>query len=270
MCFVGGDRRMSVAADMFGSDGYDVVGYAMPYCKKCGEEQMLLCDALILPTPCTFDGKTVYSPLSSETVYLGEIKEIAASKPVYCGKVPQEYSGFIDYYDDALQVSNAAPTAEAAIAIAIEHSDRTLMQSRALIIGGGRVAKALAQRLAALGCKTTVAARKAADRAYFKSIYCDTCDIAGMSKVIGGADIIFNTVPARILNAECLEAIRRGTPLIELASSPYCIDQSQAGACGIEFIKAPGLPGKYFCITAGEAIYERIKEYILNEEQKSK
>ncbi len=253
---------MSVAADRFKADGYYVAEYAMSGGKKGGEEQMLLCDALILPMPCTFDGETVFAPMSAETVRLDEINEIAVSKPVYCGKAPEGYGRFIDYYDEALQVMNAVPTAEAAIAIAIDHSDRILMQSNALITGGGKVAKALAKRLVALGCKTTVAARKASDRAYFESLYCNVCDIGEMSEVIKDADIIFNTVPARIFDAKCIEAIKPGTPLIELASSPYCISPGDACGYGIDFIKAPGLPGKYFCVTAGEAIYRRLKEYI--------
>lgn len=252
---------MTVAADMFEAEGFFVGRYAMADGKEGGEEHMLTCDAIILPLPCTFDGRTVFAPLSAETVYLSEIKEISKTKQVFCGKTPQGYD-FTDYFDDTLQTMNAAPTAEAAIAIAITHTDRTLMQCKVLVTGGGRVAKALCQRLVALGCKTTVAARKASDRAYFESIYCNVCDICDMSDILPDIDMIFNTVPARIFDAKCIEAFKRGMPLIELASSPYCISPAEAAGYGIELIKSPGLPGRYFCVTAGEAIYKCLKDHL--------
>lgn len=255
---------MTVAKEMFRRDGYGVFGYAMEGTRG-GEEHLMLCDAVILPMPCTFDGETVFAPLSAETVTLGEINCVSDSVPVLCGGKPKGFERFISYYDDALQTANAAPTAEAAIAIAIDNTDRVLMQCRALITGGGKVAKALAQRLIALGCRVTVAARKPADRAFFDSLYCETCDIDGIKDAVKSADLIFNTVPDRIMTAERAEAVRRGTPLIELASSPFCITPEGAAACGIRLIKAPGLPGKYFHVTAGEAIYRRIKEMIERE-----
>ena len=57
-----------------------------------------------------------------------------------------------DYYEDeGVLLRNAAITAEGAIALAMERTDRTLLGSRVLILGGGRISQALAPRLRALG-----------------------------------------------------------------------------------------------------------------------
>ena len=61
-----------------------------------------------------------------------------------------------DYYDDeAVLLRNAAITAEGAVALAMERTDRTLLGSRVLILGGGRISQALAPRLRALGAEIT-------------------------------------------------------------------------------------------------------------------
>lgn len=264
LCFVGGDKRMQVAADRFEKDGYTVSRYAMAGSRH-GEEQMLLCDAVILPLPYTFDGETVYAPYSAETVTLFDVQQIAETKPVLCGGEMKGTERFINYFDDALQTMNAVPTAEAAIAIAIEHTDSALMQCKALIIGGGRIAKALALRLKAFGTDITVAARKAGDRAFFESISCKACAISAIKSILKETNMVFNTVPARIFDSSYADCNLASMPLIELASSPYCIAASDARDCGFDYIKAPGLPGKYFYITAGEAIYKRLKELIESE-----
>ncbi len=60
---------------------------------------------------------------------------------------------------EELAVANAVPTAEGAIQIALEELPITLHGARALVIGYGRLGKALAQRLDGLGARVTVAAR---------------------------------------------------------------------------------------------------------------
>ena len=52
---------------------------------------------------------------------------------------------------EELAVANAVPTAEGAIQIAMEQLPITIHGARVLVVGFGRVGRALAQRLAALG-----------------------------------------------------------------------------------------------------------------------
>ena len=64
-----------------------------------------------------------------------------------------------------------------------------------------------------------------------------------------GYDVIFNTVPYRILSDEQLAMIPSATVLMELASSPG--GWNPTAACMAKVIYAPGLPGKCAPRTAG-------------------
>ena len=119
-----------------------------------------------------------------------------------------------DYYaDEAVQVSNAVITAEGAVGEAIRVSDRTLWGSRALVLGYGRVGRALASRLRALGAEVTVYARREAQRALAACQGCRTLE--RLPETPEGYHILFNTVPAPLLPRAA-----EGVLNIELASAP--------------------------------------------------
>lgn len=157
-------------------------------------------------------------------------------------------------------VLNAVLTAEGAVAIAINETDKALCGENVLVLGYGRIAKITAAYFSALGAKVTAAARKSSDLAWIRSQgYCPV-DITSDEQLIpalADAGIIINTVPARIITGERAEAINKDTLMIELASSD-CTD----GETAFRVIKAGGLPGKISPITAGYIIAETIENII--------
>ena len=70
------------------------------------------------------------------------------------------------------------------------------------------------------------------------------------------ADLILNTVPARVLNGEVLRAIRPDTLVLELASAPYGADLDAARALGVRVEVESGVPGRYAPLDAGAALFE--------------
>ena len=162
-----------------------------------------------------------------------------------------------DYYQkEEVRLRNAAITAEGAIALAMERSERTLLGSRALILGGGRISLALAPRLRALGAEVTVYARRAEQRALAECLGCRSLEALPESPE--GYDFLFNTVPAPLLprGAEGAE----GALNIELASAPGgFLDPS-----GV--VIARGLPGKAAPLSAAEALLKPILAIIREEE----
>ena len=76
--------------------------------------------------------------------------------------------------------------------------------------------------------------------------------------------MIFNTVPAKVLDRETLSAMPCDTLVIELASAPGGLDpegaKEAALRCGLQIIRAPGLPGRYAPQDAGRAVAECILE----------
>ena len=84
-----------------------------------------------------------------------------------------------------------------------------------------------------------------------------TGDLSGCA---GDFDVIFNTVPAEVLDRNVLEQIPDDTLIIDLASKPGGVDFSAAKELGKKVIWALSLPGKTAPITSGRII----KETILN------
>lgn len=162
------------------------------------------------------------------------------------------------------KAANGILTAEAALAVAMEHTDFALAGCRALVTGSGAIALPLARRLKALGAFVTVGARNTAllEQLRSEGICAVELCFAG-----GEYDVIFNTVPALIFDRKMLSTINRDTLIIDLASLPGGVDKAAAEELGISVISALALPGKYMPKTAARVIYtsvlNQIKEEIL-------
>ena len=154
--------------------------------------------------------------------------------------------------------ANAVPTAEGAIELAISETPITIRSSNCLVLGYGKVGKVLAHSLQALGAKTHVAARKYADLAFIESHGCHPLTIRETLARLGEFDIIFNTVPALILDADGLKKIPRSTLIIDLASKPGGVDFEVAKELGLRVIWALSLPGRIAPVTAGTIIKDTI------------
>ncbi len=158
-----------------------------------------------------------------------------------------------DYFDrEEVLLRNAAITAEGALALALERLDRTLLGSRALILGGGRIARALAPRLRALGAETTVWARSPAQRAWAECAGCRS--LPDLPDPIRGYHILFNTIPAPVLPGAAKGALN-----VELASAPGGFRDPEG------VVIARGLPGKTAPRSAAEALLEPILAIIREE-----
>lgn len=116
--------------------------------------------------------------------------------------------------------ANAVPTAEGAVAIAINKLSSTLFGSVCVVTGFGRIAKVLTKLLTAFGAKVYVAARKPADLAWAKIYGASAVKIEKLPKILTAADVVFNTVPAVLLDKSALLGIRPGALIIDLASKP--------------------------------------------------
>lgn len=151
-------------------------------------------------------------------------------------------------------LDNVLPTAEGAIALAIEESDGVLAEALVLLIGYGRVSQALAPRLAPLAgelCITNRGSERlklAAQAGYSTVVWQDWPAIAEK------ATYLFNTVPDLVLPRNILEILRPDVLIIDLAAHPGGVDFVQAKQLRIKAILASGLPGRYAPIAAGKTL----------------
>lgn len=161
---------------------------------------------------------------------------------------------------------NAVPTAEGAISIAINSSEISLTNSKIAITGYGHVGKILADKLKGLGCDITVIARSDYDIYLAKAQGFKTKLTSALNEHANNYDIIFQTIPARVLNSDVLNTLNQKTKIIELSSRGFGTDMDYAKSAGIDLIFAPALPEKTAPITAGNILYECV-ENILNEQK---
>ncbi|MFW5988446.1 MAG: dipicolinate synthase subunit DpsA, partial [bacterium] len=161
-----------------------------------------------------------------------------------------------------LAIMNAIPTAEGAIKIAIEETDFTLYNNRVLIYGLGKVGYSLAWRLKALGAKTYAVTRDKGAIARGKDIGIKMINYDQLQNYLPKIDIIFNTVPAQIIDYESLLLLKKDALIIDLASAPGGVDFKSARNLGVRAILALGLPGKIAAVTAGKILADIIPDLI--------
>ena len=105
-------------------------------------------------------------------------------------------------------------------------------------MGFGRVGRTLARMLQGLGAVTTVCARKPADLARIAEMGFNGVAFTEIAPLIGKAEIIFNTIPAMILDQGMLKYCNKGALIIDLASAPGGTDFQAAEELGIKAILA--------------------------------
>ena len=139
----------------------------------------------------------------------------------------------------------------------------TIHGARTLVIGYGRLGRLLAHRLSGLGARVSVAARSYVDLAWVEALGYGVEHTSQLAGWLCGYDLVINTVPARVLEAEALADLRSGCLVIDLASKPGGVDLDAAAALGVRVIWALSLPGKVAPVTAGRSLKTAIYNILL-------
>ncbi len=252
---MGGDVRQRYLAAYFAAKGFEVTSSYL------GEETPphWEADALILPLPTSRDGDWLHTPLSKKRIPLEEIRAKNRSPYLFGGMLPRGFCGTDYFHGEEVTLANAVPTAEGAIALAIANTPFTLAGEEVLILGGGRIGQLLALKLGALGAGVTVGARRAETLALCRNLGAKAYCYEDLP--YHRFRLIFNTVPATVLDEERLQKLPKGALLMELASAPGGFDPALAAGYGLAVLNAQGLPGKY----APETAAKIIGDYILKE-----
>ncbi len=190
---------------------------------------------------------------------------------LYAGVIDKEYKtmlkqlniDYIDFMDiEELAVFNTIATAEGIIAEAILHKETNLHNSECMVLGYGKCAKTLANKLKGIGANVTVVARNPMDLTTASSLGHSTLNIASLKNHIYCFEYIFNTIPYMILDAAVLEHVNKESVIFDIASMPGGVDKHAATKNGIKLIHSLGIPGKYAPKSSGEAIGEYLIKYI--------
>lgn len=229
------DKRMTYAAEY-------LVKHGFVYTDESGKA-----DFILLPVPAK-----------------KEMFDAACGKLVFYGGGSYE-NGFNYMENETYVLKNAFLTAEGALVCLEENTPESLIGKSVIIIGYGRIAKAVHKLLGSLGADVTVCSRSPQSKAQAVFNGAKHIGFEELKKPCG-ADIVINTVPHPVLTKAELKALRKDVIILDLASFPGGVDTLVASSLGIRLINGRGMPGRYTQKTAGELIGEAVIN-IIEEEQ---
>lgn len=279
----GGDLRSVYLAKALAKEGYEVSAFALDEANLPeniriidNAEDFKKAENVIFPLPCCDSEGFLKTAFSKKKIFAKEIVEKMPEGSVLMGGIlPKEIAAIAknkgifacDYYRrEEFAVRNAALTAEAAAAIVMEMLSESVSTVPVLILGHGRIGRLLSAILKALDAKVTVAARRYSELAWIRSEGMTPLEFRLIDEEIGKFGVIFNTVPAMVLNREKLMLMEKGTIIIDLASEPCGTDFEAAKELGITAKKALGLPGKFAPKTAGEIVRDTVLNILAEKE----
>lgn len=281
---LGGDLRIIFLAEFLEKDGNNIYSYGVENynflnfdivkCKTI-EEMSQFCDNIISGIPFSKDGIYLNTPFTDKKIDIVSAFKKLKNKTLIAGAIRKEIKEeacknnvkIIDLMEDEeLTIMNVIPTVEGAIQIAMENTQFTIHNSRCLVLGFGRIGKLLSKQLKSLGADVRCMARKEKDLAWIRTYGYKEINIDNINTNLNNCDIIFNTIPALILDEERLKILKHENDniiIIDLASSPGGVDFIKAKEYNIKTIQALGLPGKVAPVTSAKYIKNTL-EKILN------
>ncbi|WP_167959003.1 dipicolinate synthase subunit DpsA [Anaerosporobacter faecicola] len=270
--FLGGDLRQSYMVQKLVANGYLVATYGLDieeqydliYRASSLKSALNFGNIIVCPVPISHDKEHITSEqdyadltvanliknLNSNHIFFGGvvlpcIREACKEKNIPC----------YDLMDlETVSIKNAIATAEGTIAEAIRQSTVNLHGSSCLVLGYGRCAKVLADKLKGLHAHTTVCARSEESLAYADSLGFQTLPLKDLSSSIHSYTFIFNTIPEQILKEPLIKLLNKNTIIIDIASKPGGTNFDACKQYGIRASLCLGLPGKYAPETSADIL----------------
>lgn len=195
------------------------------------------------------DDILIFSPARRFTSF--EVENIPKCRRIYLGNLSDENKqilknkgiDFVSFLsDEEFVYLNAVLTAEGVLAEIIKQTDFSIYEQKILLIGAGKVGKAIAALFGKLGLDFCMATRNI--EIYNSScLFTKKCYLGDDYKNdLGEFDIIINSVPAKIIEDELLGKIKKDAVVLETASVD-CLDKTKVS--GFKYIVLPGLPMVY-------------------------
>ena len=224
-----------------------------------------------MPTPVSMDRFTVKATEGQRKVTLKEVLEIAEKRQlIFGGMFPAEFRKALEEKGavvndfmrmDDIAVQNAVATAEGAIAEAIFMSNEVIHGQEVLVLGYGRCAEVLADKLKGMEARVTVMARReeVRTRAWtFGNKVKSFEELEDLEKY----QYIFNTVPELCVTREWIDRLNRYCCIVDIASKPGGVDFDYCSKKGIRAKLCGSLPGRYAPKTSGELLARKIESVL--------
>ena len=282
LCFIGGDKRQIRVINRLCELFPQIKIFGFDKAENSFSDKVIICETMaeavrdseiiVCPLPYSADGENIYMPYSENLIRIEEVLKITDKTQILLlGKADDTLKNLLDKYKikcvdylerEELAILNAIPTAEGAIEIAMHETPHTINGSECLVLGNGRIGKVLSKMLTGIGANVTVCVRKHKDIAYCQAMGYKNILFKELANKVGSYNVIFNTVPLRVIGANELGNMRKDCIIIDLASNPGGVDFEEAKKSAIKTIHALSLPGKVAPKTAGDYVAETIKNII--------
>lgn len=280
---IGGDKRQFYIGKLLASEGMKVTCLGVEMNEEIPKNieiadslkhVMKNCDIIIGPIPFTRDGIHINSNKNSN-IEIEEFTSLIRENHIIFGgilkkqiidAVNKQSARYFDFMtNNEIAIKNAVATAEGTIVEAVKLSDINLDESKCLVLGYGRCAKALATRLNSLGAKVTIAARSQEQLFLARSEGLNVVHLNDVEIKLSKFDFIFNTIPAKIITAQWLKHCNKDVAIIDIASKPGGTDFEECKKLGIKAVLALGLPGKYSPKTSAMILIQSIRHLLPHE-----
>lgn len=148
-------------------------------------------------------------------------------------------------------------TAEGAIASAMAALPRTIKGARCMVVGWGRIGRALTYILKCMGADVTALTRGMRAEREIHAAGAAAGATQSVAELIHGHDVVFSTPPSMVIDRSALECAGNAI-VIDLASPPYGVDIEAARDMGVRAWREPALPGRYCPVNAADAIFHAL------------
>ena len=225
----------------------------------CGNEDMKIVksilkisDLVVFPLPFTRDNSTINNTHFCIAETLNAIQD---NTKIFAGMIDESFKNHnvFDYNDDEeFTLKNAFYTAESSVALSIQNTPYSLSDAKILIMGNGRIGKFLSKLLIPFGTDITVSARKEKDFEYIEDNGLTAIHTEKIND-ISLYNVIFNTIPFRVISDDALNTIKKDCLIIDLASKNSFLNSANA-----LYIDAKALPAKHCMQSSANALYDCI------------
>lgn len=267
---IGGDKRQSHLCDILLSKGYSCL-------YENGDTERVLsklrrCKYIILPVPVSKNGRHIYSSNDKFRLEIGKLFSELTKNHIIFGAgfnnsaaemLEKKNIVYLDFNaNEDFLLYNAVLTAQGAVCLLMNSTQRLVVGSKVLVTGYGRVARALVNLLKGMAAEVTVCARKDSQLTEAAGIGCRTLKMKDLGKVIHTYDYIFNTVPENIFSFSDIALIDNSACYFELASKPYGASEKVFEELDKRYVFGGSLPGKFLSESAGERIAAFIEKMV--------
>lgn len=247
LCVVGDDVRMRFFTHLALARGHAAQSISPGDAPK-------ECDVCVLPLPDSSSTLCALAPRLPKCAALCVGRLNAESAHIASG-----FRLLRPLADAAFQTDNALPSAEGAVYAVMSRMADTLAGSRCLVLGYGALGRALAQLLRGMGARVCVCARRRESRLAAAQAGAEARAFAELPSLLQKTDIVFNTVPAPVLDAPLLLLLPQSALVIELASAPFGVDMDACARCGLTAWREGGIPARYAPMAAARALLDFVE-----------